>query len=483
MIHWSSILRLLGFLALFLAGALTVPLLYAIIEGDAGLLPLSQALAVTAGAAAILLFRFPGSSHELTHREGILLVVASWLMAGLIGALPYQLSGYFPTFTDALFESISGFTTTGASVVQDVEALPGSLLFWRAVTHWLGGMGIIVLMVAILPLIGMGGMELYRAEFSGARSEKLKPRIAETAVSLWKIYVALTLAEYVALRLAGMGRLDSVCHSFATVATGGFSTRNLSVEAFASPTIELIIVFFMVAAGFNFTQHYRLLVQWEPRAVVRDLEIRSYLFLLGLATLVMTVAVFASSSLSWVQAARYALFQTVSIGTCTGLSTTDFARWSPFAQLLLLALMFAGGCTASTAGGLKTARMVLLMRVVSREFRRMVERRAVFAIRFNERAVSERAIQSLLNLVYIAFLVNFGACLLLAASGVDIVTTISAVAAAMFGVGPGLNKVGPYSNYGGLPILAKWVLSFCMLAGRLEFYTLLVLFTPSFWRN
>lgn len=483
MIHWASILRLLGFLTLFLAAALSIPLAYAWAAGDHGLPPLAGALVVDIVLGGLLVLAFRATLHELSHREGILLVVASWLLASFLGALPYYFSGYFPTLTDALFESISGFSTTGASVVADVEALPRSLLLWRALTHWLGGMGIIVLMIAVLPLIGMGGMELYRAEFSGARSEKLKPRIAETAVSLWKIYVALSVAEYTALRLAGMGPFDALCHTFSTVATGGFSTRNISIEAFQSPAIELIIVFFMIAAGVNFTQHYRLLVQRQPRVVLKDVEIRSYLLLLAAAAFIITVTVYASSSLTWSRAARYALFQTVSIMTCTGFSTTDFAQWAPFAQLLLLALMFAGGCTGSTSGGLKTARLVLLMRVVAREFRRMVERRGVFVIRFNERVISEGAIQSLLNLVYIAFLINFAACLLLTACGVDIVTSISGVASAMFGVGPGLNEVGPYKNYGGLPDLAKWVLSFCMLAGRLEFYTLMVIFAPAFWRK
>lgn len=483
MIHWPSLFRLLAFLILFLTAALAVPLSLAVATGDGGTKPLLLAVLTGAGLSALFLAIFRASPRELTSREGILLAVCSWLTAGLLGSLPFHFSIYFPSFTDAVFESVSGFTTTGASVLANVEALPRSLLLWRSLTHWLGGMGIILLMVAVLPLVGRGGMELYRAEFSGARSEKLKPRIAETAASLWKIYVALSIAEYLALRVVGMNPFDAICHTFATVATGGFSTRNASVGAFSSPAVELVIAFFMVAAGINFTQHYRFLVQRQPWAFFKDLEVRSYLCVLASAIVVMTLAVYSYSSLPLIQAARQALFQTVSIGTCTGFSSADFGQWSPFAQLLLLALMFAGGCTGSTSGGLKTARLVLLMQVVAREFRRMVERRGVFVIRFNESAIQEGTIQSLLNLVYIAFLVNFAGCLLLTASGVDILTAISGVAAAMFGVGPGLGEVGPAKNYGQLPALAKWVLSFCMLAGRLEFYTLLVLLSPAFWRK
>jgi trk system potassium uptake protein TrkH len=344
-------------------------------------------------------------------------------------------------------------------------------------------MGIIVLGIAVLPLLGTGGMELYRAEFSGAHSEKLKPRIAETALALWKIYVAFTLAEYVALRWAGMTSFDAVCHAFATMATGGFSTKAASIESFQSPAIEYVIVIFMILAGINFTQHYRLLVERQGRTFLRDPEIRYYLLAIVLAVVAVSASLLFYTKVSVPDAFRQSLFQVVSIITTTGFSSVDFELWPAFGTFVLLVLMFIGGCTGSTAGGMKTARIVMLLNVVGREFKRMVERRGVFAVRFGGKAVSENTVASVLNLVYLAFIINFAACLTLTAAGVDLMTAFSAVAAAMFNIGPGLGSVGPAENYAHLPSLVKWVLSFCMLAGRLEFYTVFVIFTPMFWRK
>jgi trk system potassium uptake protein len=479
-------INLLQFVSIFSVGialCMAIPLVVALFLQDEGLVPL--ALSVAAGLSLGLILgvslRWPG--REFSHREAILLVSSAWLVAAVLGALPFYLSPYFDSFTDAFFESMSGFTTTGATVLGNIEALPGSLHVWRCFTHWLGGMGIILLGIAILPLVGIGGMELYRAEFSGARSDKLKPRIAETAKALWKIYVLFTAMEFVILRLAGMGRLDAACHAFSTMGTGGFSTRNASIESFGSPAIELIITLFMLIAGINFTLHYRLLVERRPSQFLRDVEVRTYLFLGGFITLVITAELLRWQLHSYFDALRFGLFQAVSIMTTTGFTSADFESWPPLAQLLLLAVMFVGGCAGSTAGGLKTGRIVLLTRVVGREFRRVVSPRGVFAIRMNRDLVAERTVQSLLNLVYLAFLIFFGSSILLAAVGVDVLTALAATAASMFNIGPGLGAVGPTDHYGNLPTFAKWVLIVCMLAGRLEFYTVLVLLTPVFWRK
>jgi trk system potassium uptake protein TrkH len=431
----------------------------------------------------MLVWAFRSYRTEFNHREGILLVILTWILAAVLGALPFQFSGYFGTFTDAFFESMSGFTTTGATILTDIEALPRSLLLWRSFTHWLGGMGIILLGIAILPLVGTGGMELYRAEFSGASSEKLKPRIAETAFALWKIYALLTAMAFLSLMVAGMGPFDAICHTFSTLGTGGFSTRNLSVEAFQSPAIEMVIVVFMFLAGINFTQHYRLLVQREPLKVLGDREILFYSSVTIVAILLVSLSLRYNASVPVGESLRLASFQVVSILTTTGYSSTNFETWAPFAQLILLALMFAGGCTGSTAGGLKIARIDLLTMVVTRDFRRIVERRGVFAVHYGKMAVPEHTIQSLLNLVYLAFLVNFAACLILTAFGVDVLTAIAAVAASMFNIGPGLGEVGPADNYAHFPAIVKWVLSMCMLAGRLEFYAFIVVLTPVFWQK
>jgi trk system potassium uptake protein TrkH len=483
LIHFRAVAYVLSQFLLALAGTMLVPLGYGWLTGSGGLLSLSYGAGVTAVAGAILFVLGGRPKRDLTQREGLLLVVSVWVAVGLFGSIPFYFSGFFSSWTDAVFETVSGFTTTGATVLQRVEVLPEALQFWRCFSHWLGGMGIVVLGIAILPLVGHGGMQLYRAEFSGARSERLKPRIAETALSLWKIYVALTLAEFIALRLAGMNAFEAACHTFSTLGTGGFSTRTESIAGFESPLIEMIVIVFMLLAGMSFVQHYRLWVERDVPSVVKDVELRYYMLITVIASGVIAVILVGGDGYSLSDALRSALFQVGTIITTTGFVTDDFEVWHPLPQLVLLALMFVGGCTGSTAGGMKTARILLLARVVDREFKRMVERRGVFAVRLGGQVVSESTVQSLLNLVYLAFVVNFVACLMLAALGVDVLTSISAVAASMFNIGPGLGGVGPLDNYSALPGLAKWVLSACMIAGRLEFYTVIVILTPAFWRK
>jgi len=483
LIRFSAVGYIVGQLLLALAATMAVPLAYGLAAGGGGLGSLAGAAALTAAAGAGLVRWLPRPRQEINQREALLLVVASWLAVAFFGCLPFYLSPHFPSFCDAFFESASGFTTTGATVLARVEVLPAPLQFWRCFSHWLGGLGIVLLVVAVLPLVGHGGMHLYRAEFSGARSEKLKPRVTETALSLWRIYVTLSVAEYAALRWAGMAPFDALCHTFSTLGTGGFSTRTASLAAFESPRIEAIVTIFMLLAGTSFVQQYRLWVEREPRSVLSDVEIRGYFLVAAVASLVIAAVLMAHSGHTPYLALREASFQVASILTTTGFVTADFEAWHPLPQLVLLALMFVGGCTGSTAGGLKTARLLLLAKVVNREFKRMVERRGVFAVRLGGRVIPEEAVQSLLNLVYLAFVVNFAACLALAAVGVDVLTAISAVAASMFNVGPGLGTVGPLDHYGHLPALAKWTLAGCMIAGRLEFYTVIVILTPAFWRR
>jgi len=299
---------------------------------------------------------------------------------------------------------------------------------------------------------------------------------------LWKLYLAFTVMTFLALRWAGMNSFDAICHAFSTMATGGFSTRNESIESFANPAIEYVIIFFMIVAGINFTQHYRLLIEHKSKSFFRDPELRLFIGIIAAATTAIAITL-SFSSIALPHTFRTSLFQAVAILTGTGLTSFNFGLWPPFAQLILLALMFTGGCTGSTTGGLKIARLYLLLRVVGREFKRMVERRGVFSIRFDQGVITENTVQSLLNLIYLAFLINFSACLALTAFGVDVLTAISAVAACMFNIGPGLGSVGPAENYAHLPNAVKWILSFCMLAGRLEFYTVLIIFTRSFWRK
>ncbi len=482
MIHAAAIGYVLGQFLLVLAATMAVPVGWGLVRVADGVLPLVLAGAITGGAGLALVLGLPRPRAELTRREGLLLVVATWVAVSIFGALPFYLSPWFDSFTDAVFEATSGFTTTGATVLADVEVLPEPLQFWRCFTHWLGGMGIVLLGVAVLPLVGHGGMQLYRAEFSGARSERLKPRLTETALALWRIYALLTVALYGLLRLAGLSAFDAICHTFSTLGTGGFSTRTASVAAFDDPVVEAILIVFMLLAGISFLQHYRLLIERRPGRFFGDVEIRGYVVLVAAAAAVVAAVLVWQGGQAPAQALRAAAFQVASIVTTTGFVSENFELWPPLPQLVLLALMFVGGCTGSTAGGLKVSRLLLLARVVDREFKRMVERRGVFAVRLGGQVVSEETIGSLLNLVYLAFVVNFVSCLLLAAVGVDMLTAITAVAASMFNVGPGFGGVGAVEHYGHLPAFAKWVLAADMLAGRLEFYTVVVILTRAFWR-
>lgn len=421
--------------------------------------------------------------QEMRPREAMLLVVLVWVMTCLFGALPLWLTPEYTSFTNALFESTSGFTTTGASVIGDVEALSRPVHLWRSLSHWLGGMGIVLLGLAVLPLLGHGGNALYRAEFSGSSSERLRPRILETARSLWRIYLFLTTLQFLLLTFAGMEAFEALCHAFSTLGTGGFSTRNASIAAFQSETVEYIVILFMLLAGISFAQHFRLFVERRPGSVTRDYEVRSYLAITIVATLVIAANLLAGSGINPETAFRGALFQTVSILTTTGFSTTDYSLWQPFPQLVLLVLMFAGGCTGSTAGGLKIARIVILLKLVWREFRRFTEPLGVFRIRLQGTVIPDHAIHGLLTLVFLSLLLMLAASLMLTAMGMDLLTSMSSVIASQFNVGPGLGGVGPASNYGDLPTGAKWILIFCMIAGRLEFYTFLVVLTPLFWRK
>jgi trk system potassium uptake protein TrkH len=475
---------LLGQFITALAAVMLIPLVYGVLTGGGGLRALTLSLVITALAGGLLMalsHRRP--EREIKQREGILVVVLIWMGICFFGCLPYFFSPWFPNLTDAFFESASGFTTTGATVLERVEVLSPPIQLWRCFSHWLGGMGIVLLGLAILPLVGQGGMYLYRAEFSGAKSQRLTPRVLETTKALWKIYILLTLLEIIALWLAGMDGFEAVCQSFSTLGTGGFSTRTASIAGFDSPLIDYIIIVFMLLSGMSFIQHYRLLIERQLRSFWTDYELRSYLLLLLGATAIITSVLLSKNHMGGEQAFRAALFQVTSILTTTGFVTNDYAAWYPLCQLTLFMLMFVGGCTGSTAGGIKVARVMFLSRIVDREFRRMAEPQGVFTIRLGGETTPEPAVNGLLNLVYLSWLVIIFAWLLLTAFGVDLFTALSAVVACVFNVGPGLGGVGPMFTYAQLPDAAKWILSLCMIAGRLEFYTLLVILTKPFWQR
>lgn len=477
-----NVFWVLGHFTLLLGLSMLLPMLYAFVIGHPdGLGMLNSSVITLLVAGLFIVYGLRREERELMRREGLLLVSLIWLVVCLFGALPFYFSDSYPDLTDAVFEAASGFTTTGATVIGDVDGLSRPVHLWRSLSHWLGGMGIVLLGIAILPLLGQGGSLLYRAEFSGAKAERMRPRVVETARALWRLYLFFTVLEAALLMLAGMGAFDAVCHAFSTMGTGGFSTRTESIAAFHNIWIEYIVIVFMFLAGISFIQHFRLLIERNPAAVARDYELQSYLLIILLATTVIALMLYSQGEWQLEHVVRTALFQVVSIVSTTGFVTADYATWVPATQLLLLFLMFVGGCTGSTAGGLKVSRIVLVFQVVRRDFKRIVEPQGIFRIRAGNEVFSEEAVAGLINLVFLAILLLVVATLVVSASELDILTSLSAVLACQFNIGPGLGAVGPTLNYGELPVLAKWILSFCMVAGRLEFYTLLILFTRAFW--
>jgi trk system potassium uptake protein TrkH len=457
---------------------------WSLYDADTGTGPLglSMGLTLAVGLGLLVLFR-DSRAAPMTHREGMAIVAVGWVAAAFAGALPFWFAGTFGgSFTDCLFESMSGFTTTGASVLTNIEVVPRGLLFWRSLTHWLGGMGIIVLSLAILPFLGVGGMQLYRAEVPGPVPDKLKPRIKDTAMLLWKVYLLFTVVLAALLWAGGMDLFESLCHTFGTMATGGFSTRNASVAAYDSVYIDVVITVFMLLAGLNFTLHYHAL-RGRPGVALRDPELRFFLFVFAVATLWSAWDILGTSYDSFAQALRYSAFQVASILTTTGFATADYELWTPLPQSLLLLLMFLGGSAGSTSGGIKCMRIMILLKHAYDELYRLIHPRAVSRIKLGGRPVNQDVLGSVAAFFLLFLALFLAAWLAVAAMGVDLLTSFSSVAACMGNIGPGLGGVGPTDNYAWLPGAAKWVLVLCMLLGRLEIYTVLILFVPEFWRK
>ncbi|MFP4431690.1 MAG: TrkH family potassium uptake protein [Spirochaetaceae bacterium] len=432
-------------------------------------------------AAAYLVLSHRESANVST-RDGFLMVTLSWIAASALGAFPMYLSGAIPRYVDAYFETMSGFTTTGASILTAIESLPKSILFWRSLTHWLGGMGIIVLTVAIFPLLGIGGLQLLKAEAPGPTVDKIAPRVAATAKILWLAYLALTVAETALLMLGGMDLFDALTHTFGTLATGGFSPKNASVGHYASPFIHIVITVFMVMAGINFALYYRV-VTGRLRSLAKDTEFKAYLAVFAVATVIVSASLYSERAYSGVgESLRYGAFQVASILTTTGYATADFDAWPALAQLTLFVLMFFGGCAGSTGGGIKIVRVITMFRLALNEMRYMVHPRGVFRIKMSGQTLRKDVVYTIAG-----FVVLYISCLLLttlvvATGGYDITTSFSTALVTLGNIGPGFALVGPTQNYFFFPDYIKWFLSFIMMLGRLEVYTVLVILVPRFWR-
>lgn len=480
--HWRSIIRLFGILLMFYSLNFVPSLAISVYAADGEWKVFTLSLLSVVAIGLVLWGLNHNQRDELSVRDGFLVVALFWILLGLVGALPF-LFGLHLDITDSVFESISGFTTTGATVVQGLDRLPISILYHRQQIQWLGGMGIIVLAVAILPLLGVGGMQLYRAETSGvAKNEKLTPRIAETARSLWLIYVFLTIACAIAYYLAGMSLFDAVGHAYTTVATGGFSTHDASLGHYDSPLIEVIAMFFMLAGGVNFAVHFLVLRQKLLRPYVDDPEVRTYGLIFLIASAIVAISLYFASTYDSVWTViRHSTFQVASILTSTGFGTATFASWPLHIPLVLVIVSFIGGCAGSTAGGIKVMRIMLLAKLGMRQLYQLVHPRSVAVIKLGHRPVSEPVLFSVWGFYVLYIVTSLFLTVGMMAAGLDMESAFGAVVATINLLGPGLGEVA--TTFAGVNDMVKWLGVFAMLVGRLEVFTLLILFLPAYWRN
>ncbi len=476
----KAVFAVLGFILIVVGVLMAAALPYSYWFGGEDAEPILFSMGITLAAGGVLWFFSRQHRHALGLREGFAIVAFGWVVASLFGCLPFIFSGSIPSFTDAFFETMSGFTTTGSTILTDIERLPHGILFWRSLTQWIGGMGIILLSIAILPLLGIGGTQLFAAEVPGVTLEKLTPRISHTARILWLVYLLLTVVLTGLLMWGGMSLYDALCHSFTALSTGGFSTHNASIAYYSSPFIQYTLIIFMFLAGTNFTLHYRAL-RGELGGYFRNNEFVFYIILVGIVALVLIPGVPAMADIE--ERFRAALFQCVSIVTTTGYVSADYELWAAAAQLILLLMMFNGGSTGSTAGGMKIARILLLLKNGFNEIVKLVHPRAVIPVRFNGRSVSPEIISDV-QAFFVLYISLFAfMTIIITALGMDIISAAGAVAATLGNIGPGLGSVGAVDHFAYVPTAGKWILSFCMLTGRLELFTVLVLFSPAFWKR
>jgi trk system potassium uptake protein len=491
-IDFRLITGILGGLLFFFGIALLLPMIIGIYYEEPSWISFFQtAIGTMAGGA--LLYWFFKPVHELRLREAFLIVLMTWLSGALIGALPFTLSGTLELYSDAFFETMSGLTTTGATILggvtpsgiqnPEIESIDKSLLFWRSLTHWLGGMGIIVLTLALLPLLGIGGMQLFQAEYSGSTSDKITPRIQETAKLLWTVYIGMTFAQALLLWAhPSMDWFEAINHAFSTLATGGFSTQNASVAGFESVYIDVIITIFMFLAGINFAMHFRLF-SGNFRNFLSNREIRFYSLLAFIFILFLSGSLWMFDHYPIGDAIRYGSFQVLSILTTTGFGTDDYALWMPFSAFLLFLLFFSGGCAGSTGGGIKMIRILIVLKNIGREFKQLVHPQGVIPVRVGDRVIDQNILRNILGFI-VMYLIIFGAgALFMTALGYDFLSAVGASIACLGNIGPAWGSFGPTEDYAHVPIIGKWVLSILMLTGRLELFTVLVLFTPYFWKN
>jgi trk system potassium uptake protein TrkH len=478
-----AVIHYLGLFLASLGALMCVPLVVSVIykEPDTRPLLLSAGITVLAG---LLLWLLPSPRiNRLSRREALLLVTSIWVLAGVFGSLPFKLSGALPSYVDAFFETISGFTTSGASVLVVIESLPHGILFWRDFIQWLGGMGIVVLFVAVFPLIGVGAASLVESEMPGPESDRLTARIRDTARIMWQLYIGISALEILALFLAGMPIFDAIANTFGTMATGGFSPANASIGAYNNIYVEVIIIVFMMAAGTNFQIYYLVAWKREWSNLFANRELRLYIGIISVASILVALDLIFDMKYSVGLAFRYGIFQVVSIQTTTGFATTDFALWPSFSRLILLLLMVIGASASSTGGGLKVVRVLVLWKYIYSRILFFVSPRSVRPIKVADRALGQNVVSQIVSLSGLYFMTVVTGSLVMAALGLDLESAVASVLATLGNVGPGLASVGPAANYFSIPAIGKVVLSVCMLVGRLELWTAISILTPLFWRN
>lgn len=483
-INIPGILNVLSILLFINAGLMATCLPFALYYADGTLMSWIASIGISLVAGGILYgatFRHPNRTN-IRKRDGYIIVTLSWVVMALSGALPYTLTGSIPEFTNAFFESISGFTTTGASILDDIESLPHSILFWRSITQWLGGLGFIVMVISILPSLGIGGMQLFVAEAPGITTDKIKPRIQDTGKRLWYLYIGLTALCCALMMVGGMGFFDAINHSLTTLATGGFSTKQASIAFFDSGFIEYVTTVFMFLGGTSFVLIY-LCLKGKFEKLWQNEEFRAYLFITVGVTLLVTVTLMFQHQMELEVAFRKAIFQVVSILTTTGYATTDFTAWGGGITIIFFTLMFIGGSAGSTSGGVKVIRHLIIAKNSVIEFKRQLHLSAIIPVRFNGKAIPHEITRNILAFVII-YLTIFGfSSVVLTLLGMDAITAMGSVASSLGNIGPGLNDTGPAYSFSHIPAFAKWILGALMIIGRLEIFTVLIIFTRYFWRS
>ncbi|MDC1197784.1 TrkH family potassium uptake protein [Algibacter sp.] len=494
-LNYKIIFHFLGLLLLFNGGFMLLSALVSLIYKDGVTFQIFLAGIITLLVGVVSMVFTRRHKKEINKREGYIVVSFGWVIMSLSGTLPYVLTESIPSFTNAFFETMSGYTTTGASILNDIEAVPKGILFWRSLTHWIGGMGIIVLAIAILPLLGIGGMQLFAAEAPGPSADKLHPRITDTAKRLWLIYFGYTAAETLLLSVAGMSFFDAINHSLCTLSTGGFSTKNASIAYWnGQPLIQYIIILFMFLAGTNFVLSY-FAFKGRIQKVIHDEEFKLYFKFIAIFTIIAAVIIYFRADISkssivhpmvWGEAEsafRHGLFQVLSVITTTGFVTADYTLWTPFLVVLFFGLMFLGGSAGSTSGGVKVVRHLILIKNSFLEFKRTLHPNAIIPVRYNNKAINRFIVFNVLAFFILYMLSFIIGALVFSMFEIDFKSAIGLSASTLGNVGPALGDFGPVNNYAALPPLAQWWACFLMLIGRLELFTVLILFTPFFWRN